>query len=93
MSDKSAEFEVGELLRAIGKVQVPEPRVLDEAREVLWSAIASEMLGTGPAGEQTAAARGPAGRKEERPRTARRRQTDAPHSGRGMSMGGTDQGS
>ena len=47
MSDKSAEFEAGELLRAIGRVRSPAPRVLEDAREVLWSAIASEMLGVG----------------------------------------------
>ena len=50
MSDNSAEFE---LLRAIGQVRRPEPRVLEDAREALWSAVASAMLDIGPAGEQT----------------------------------------
>jgi hypothetical protein len=77
MSDKSAGFETGELLRAIGKVQMPEPRVLEDAREVLWSAIASEMLGIGPAGEQN-------------DRTTRRRQTDRSPDERKMSTGGED---
>ena len=74
MSDQSAEFEVGEVLRAIGKVQLPEPRVLDNAREVLWSAIASEMLGIGPSGEQATVTGGSAGRDEDHRRTVRRRQ-------------------
>lgn len=90
MSDKSAQFEAGELLRAIGKVQLPEPRILTAAREALWSAVAGEMLGAGQAGEQATAGRGPAGRKQERPRTTRRRQTDAPRNERRMSMGGSD---
>lgn len=49
MSDDMAEFEADRLLRAIGQVQLPAPRVLEAAREALWSAIASEMLGTAPA--------------------------------------------
>jgi len=49
MSDNSAEFE---LLRAIGQVRRPAPRVLEDAREALWSAVASAMLDIGPAGEQ-----------------------------------------
>jgi DNA-directed RNA polymerase specialized sigma24 family protein len=36
---------------AAGQVPIPEPRVLQEAREALWSAIASEMLGMGSARE------------------------------------------
>lgn len=75
MSDQSAEFEVGEVLRAIGKVQLPEPRVLDNAREVLWSAIASEMLGIGPAGEKHHT-------------ITRRHQTGRAPGERRMSMGG-----
>ena len=49
MSDDMAEFEADRLLRAIGQVQLPAPRVLEEAREALWSAVASEMLGSAPA--------------------------------------------
>jgi hypothetical protein len=67
MSDKPTELHAGELLlRAIGKVQVPESRILEDARDVLWSAVASEMLGTGPDGRQATATRGPAGRQEQR---------------------------
>ena len=50
MSDEP-EFEAGEVLRALGEVPEPEPNVLDDAREVLWSAVAREMLGLEPAGE------------------------------------------
>ncbi len=90
MSDKPTEFEAGELLRAIGEVEVPEPRVLDDAREVLWSAVTSEMLGIGPAGEQTTATRGPVAREEEQHRTTQRRQTDRSQDERKMSMGRRD---
>jgi hypothetical protein len=51
MSDESAEFKADEQLHAIGKVPAPERRVVDDAREVLWSAVAREMLGLGPAGQ------------------------------------------
>jgi hypothetical protein len=37
--------EADELLREAGEVPPPEPRVLDEAREALWSVIAGELLG------------------------------------------------
>lgn len=84
MSEEPIEFEVGELLRMIGKARTPEPSVLEEdAREALWSAIASEMLGTGLAGEQvTVTAR------EERRRSRRRPRASQPDGERGMSMGG-----
>jgi len=35
-------------LDRLGRVDPPEPSVLDAAREVLWSAVAAEMLGTAP---------------------------------------------
>jgi len=92
MSDESAEFETGELLSAIGKVQMPEPRVLEDAREVLWSAIASDMLGIGPAGEQVTVTGGSAGGDEDHRRTVRRRQTERSRDDRRMSMGGGDPG-
>ena len=38
-----------DLLAALGHVDPPPPGVLDAAREVLWSAVAQEMLATGPA--------------------------------------------
>jgi hypothetical protein len=55
MTDNPAEFEGSELLAAMGTVQSPEPRILENAREVLWSAVATEMLGTGPACDETTA--------------------------------------
>jgi hypothetical protein len=55
MTDDPADLRASDLLAAMGTVQPPEPRILEHAREVLWSAVASEMLGTGPAGEQTTA--------------------------------------
>jgi hypothetical protein len=38
-----------DLLAALGRVDPPPPAVLDAAREVLWSAVAQEMLATDPA--------------------------------------------
>jgi len=43
-------------LELLGQVDPPAPGVLDAAREVLWSAVAAEMLATGPAGPRTASA-------------------------------------
>jgi hypothetical protein len=40
--------ELAELQR-LGRVDPPAPAVLDAAREVLWSAVAAEMLATDPA--------------------------------------------
>jgi len=37
-------------LRALGRVEPPDPAVLEAARETLWAAVASEMLGTQPPG-------------------------------------------
>jgi hypothetical protein len=34
-----------DLLAVIGRVDPPDPIVLDAARETLWSAVAEEMLG------------------------------------------------
>lgn len=36
-------------LELLGQVDPPAPGVLDAARETLWSAVAAEMLATGPA--------------------------------------------
>ena len=46
MSDEWAQYEAAEVLRALGSVRMPAPRVLEGAREALWSAIATEMLGS-----------------------------------------------
>ncbi len=67
------------LLAALGHVDPPPAAVLDAAREVLWSAVAQEMLATAPAsGQVTGAASGQAtgvGQTESAPdRTGR--QTD-----------------
>jgi hypothetical protein len=86
MSDNSAEFE---LLRAIGQVRRPSPGVLEDAREALWSAVASAMLDIGPPGEQTTTVEGSAGRQEDHP-PARRHRPDRSQSERGMSTGGAD---
>lgn len=67
MTDEPAEFEGADLLRAIGAVRDPAPGVLDGAREVLWSAVAREMLGTDPAGGLAAEA-SPGGERERRER-------------------------
>jgi hypothetical protein len=90
MSDESAEFGTGELLSAIGKVRLPEPRALEDAREVLWSAIAREMLDTGSAGEQVTMTGESTGREEDHRGTARRRQTERSKDKRRMSMGEGD---
>lgn len=76
MSDAPEESEVRELLHAAGMVAAPERRVLEGAREVLWSAIASEMLGIGPPGDQG------------RHRRTRRGQRSQPQDQRKRSMGG-----
>jgi hypothetical protein len=73
MSKEPPDFATAELLRAIGAARAPEPRVLEDAREVLWSAIASEMLGHGSAAAQrTATGEAAAGAEQDRG-TARRR--------------------
>ena len=38
-------------LEALGQVAPPDPAVLDAARELLWAAVAAEMLAAGEAGE------------------------------------------
>lgn len=90
MSDEPAGLESGELLSAIGRVPTPEPRVLEDARDVLWSAIASEMLSTGACGEQATVTGGSTGGEEDRRRTARRRQAERSRDDRRRSMGGGD---
>ena len=37
-------------LGELGRVDPPAPGILDSAREVLWSAVAAEMLATAPPG-------------------------------------------
>jgi hypothetical protein len=40
-------------LQRLGRVDPPAPAVLDAAREILWSAVAAEMLATDPAAPAT----------------------------------------
>ena len=59
-----------DLLAALGHVDPPPPGVLDAAREVLWSAVAQEMLATGPASDHvtgTGQAESAADRRADRP--------------------------
>ena len=59
-----------ERLAALGHVDPPPPGVLDAAREILWSAVAQEMLATGPAsGHATGTSRSESapGRRADRP--------------------------
>jgi hypothetical protein len=96
MSDESAQFEAGEVLRAIGKVREAEPPVLEAARETLWSAVAREMLGLCPADAQGTTSRDSSAAGEEESeeeaerRAARRRQTHRPTDDRKTAMGGQD---
>ena len=90
MSDQSTAFLAGELLRAIGEAQAPEKGVLEEAREVLWSVIAAEMLGSAAVGPQASAVRGSAGGGEDEGRAARRRRAGLSSNQRRTSLGGGD---
>jgi hypothetical protein len=56
--------ELAELQR-LGRVDPPAPAVLDAAREVLWSAVAAEMLATDPAAPPPAKAAEAADQHEE----------------------------
>jgi hypothetical protein len=71
MNHDRAEAEAAELLRAFGQVEPPTSRVLEDAREALWSALAAEVLVIGAAGEQITSAG-----TDQANRAARRRQTD-----------------
>ena len=42
--------DMDELLRALGQAEPPVPAALEAAREVLWSAVAADMLAADPAG-------------------------------------------
>jgi hypothetical protein len=55
-------------LERLGRVDPPSPGVLDAAREVLWSAVAGEMLATAPPDAARPAAGEPAsGRAAQAP--------------------------
>jgi len=57
-----------ERLAALGHVDPPPPGVLDAAREILWSAVAQEMLAAAPG--QAAVPGQAAERHADRPRPA-----------------------
>ena len=50
-------------LERLGRVDPPAPAVLDAAREVLWSAVAAEMLATAPSQATRPAVGEPAARR------------------------------
>jgi hypothetical protein len=51
VTEDRAEPEDTGLLRALGQAEPPSPAVLEAAREMLWSAVAGEMLSRAPAGD------------------------------------------
>jgi hypothetical protein len=57
-------------LERLSRVDPPEPSVLDAAREVLWSAVAAEMLAAAPPGAAHAGGESAEGRNAEEPRRA-----------------------
>ncbi len=61
-------------LERLGRVDPPLPGVLDAAREILWSAVAAEMLGTAPPDATRAPGESAAGRTEETPERQPRRE-------------------
>ncbi len=62
-----------DLLGVMGRVEPPGQGVLDAAREVLWSAVAQEMLSAAPADPRSRAAKDPT------PRTTGEQQTGPRH--------------
>jgi hypothetical protein len=61
------------LVALIGRVTQPTPSALNGAREMLWSAVATDMLATDPNGEATQKKTRDA---EQRRDSSRRRATD-----------------
>jgi hypothetical protein len=72
--------EIGQALGRLGRVAPPDPAVLDAAREVLWAAVAAEMLPgavAGGAGQMSETGRSRRGaRRETDRRETDRRETD-----------------
>jgi len=60
-------------LARLGWVDPPLPGVLDAAREVLWSAVAAEMLATAPPDGTRAPGKAAAGQTAETPISQPRR--------------------
>jgi hypothetical protein len=73
VTEDMAEPENAGLLRALGRVEPPVPGLLEAAREVLWSAVAEELLSAGPAGD---AGRTRAARTDRSREDIRRHRTD-----------------
>ena len=70
--------EIGQALGRLGRVAPPDPGVLDAAREVLWAAVAAEMLpeeAAGAAGQAGEAGEREAGEREAGEREAGERET------------------
>jgi hypothetical protein len=67
------ELEGSELLVVIGQVSPPTPDALQDAREVLWAALAQEMLAAGAAADAARTGARETGRPQQ---IARRRRTD-----------------
>jgi len=59
--------EIARELARLGQVAAPEPAVLDAAREILWAAVAAEMLSASPPGP---ARRAPGPARRAAPREA-----------------------
>ena len=68
--------ETGWQLIRLGLVAPPDPGVLDAARELLWAAVAAEMLATGEAGSGQADQRQADQRQADQPGQARRAKPD-----------------
>lgn len=73
MTEDMAEPENAGLLEVLGQVELPASSILEAAREVLWSAVAEEMLSTGAAGD---AGRTRARGTDRSQQIARRRRTE-----------------
>jgi len=66
--------EIGQALDRLGRVAPPDPAVLDATREMLWAAVAAEML---PGEPGQAGHAGEAGRPAASRRVGKR-ETDRP---------------
>jgi hypothetical protein len=73
MTEDKAELVNAELLAVIGQVDPPAPSALEDARDVLWSAVADETLSTGAVGDAERMRERGTDRAQQ---IARRRRTD-----------------
>ena len=65
MTEDMPEPDDDRLLCALGRVEPPDPAVLEAAREALWSVVAGEMLATDPSGGRKTRAAGTARPQDE----------------------------